>query len=105
MQSRAAKPLPVLWSIVVDVGASGDNPVGVYGRMASVVVLPDVLHVDSAADARDLVDVLGVVEQVWVFSQELLVAFEVNGIDLCVINRSGQVYVQGTLSSKKCISS
>ena len=68
--------------IVVDVGASGDNPVGVYRRMASVVVLPDVLHVNAAANARDLVDVLGVVEQVWVFPQRLLVAFEVDGIDL-----------------------
>jgi hypothetical protein len=51
-----------MWGIVVDVRSSGDNPIGVYGRMASVVVLPDVLHVDSAANARDLVDVLGVVE-------------------------------------------
>jgi hypothetical protein len=71
-----------MWGIVVDVGSSGDNPVGVYRWMASVVVLPDVFHVNGAANARDLVDVLGVVEQVWVFPQQLLVAFEVDGIDL-----------------------
>jgi hypothetical protein len=71
-----------MWGIVVDVGSSGDNPVWVYGRMASVVVLPDVFHVDGAADAGDLVYVLGVVEQVWVLPQQLLVALEVNGVDL-----------------------
>jgi len=68
--------------IVVDVGARRDNPVGVYRWVASVVVLPDVVHVHRAVDARDLVDVLGVVEQVWVFPQELLVAFEVNSVNL-----------------------
>jgi len=41
-----------------------------------------VVHVHRAVDARDLVDVLGVVEQVWVFPQELLVAFEVNSVNL-----------------------
>lgn len=73
-----------MWGIVVNVGARRDNSVGVYRRVASVVVLPDVLHVHRAAHARDLVDVLGVVEQVWVFPQELLVAFEVNGVNLSI---------------------
>jgi len=71
-----------MWGIVVDVGARRDNPIGVYRWVASIVVLPDVLHVQRAADARDLVDILGVVEQVWVFPQELLVAFEANSINL-----------------------
>ena len=71
-----------MWGIVVDVGARRDNPIGVYRWVASIVVLPHVLHVQRAADARDLVDILGVVEQVWVFPQELLVAFEVNSINL-----------------------
>jgi hypothetical protein len=71
-----------MWSIVVDIGACGDNPVRVYGWMASVVVLPYVLHIDRAADARNLVDVLGVIEQVRVFPDELLVALEVNSINL-----------------------
>ena len=71
-----------MWSIVIDVGACGDNPVRVYGRMASVVVLPYVLHIDRVADARNLVDVLGVIEQIRVFPDELLVALEVNSINL-----------------------
>jgi len=67
-----------MWGIVVDVGARRDNPIGVYRWVASVVVLPDVLHVHRAAEHG----VLGVIEQVWVFPQELLVAFEVNSINL-----------------------
>lgn len=69
-------------SIVVDVGTCRDNPVGIYGWMASIVVLPYVLHVDCATDPRNLVDVLGVIEQIWIFSEELLVALEVNCIHL-----------------------
>jgi hypothetical protein len=79
---RGVEPLPVVWGVVVDTGARRDDPVGVYGGVASIVVLPDVLHVHCAADARDLIDVLGVVEQVRVFPEELLVAIEVNGINL-----------------------
>jgi hypothetical protein len=65
-----------------DVGAYRDNPVGVYGWMASVVVLPYVLHIDRATHARNLVDVLGVIEQIRVFPDELLVALEMNNINL-----------------------
>jgi hypothetical protein len=71
-----------MWCIVIDVGPCRDNPVGVYGWMASVVVLPYVLHIDRAAHARNLVDVLGVIEQIRIFPDELLVALEVNSINL-----------------------
>jgi hypothetical protein len=39
-------------------------------------------HVNRAANARNLVYVLGVIEQIWVFPDELLVAFEVNRVNL-----------------------
>jgi hypothetical protein len=41
-----------------------------------------VLHIDRAAHARNLVDVLGVIEQIRIFPDELLVALEVNSINL-----------------------
>ena len=71
-----------MWGVVVNVGARGDNPIGIYRWMTPVVVLPDVLHIHRAAHARGLIDILDVVEQVQVLSEELLVAFEVNGVDL-----------------------
>lgn len=76
------KLFSVVRSIVINVRARGDNPVGIYGWMASIIVLPYVLHVNRAANARNLVDVLGVIEQIWVFPEEFLVAFEVNSINL-----------------------
>lgn len=71
-----------MWSVVIDVRACRDDPVGIYGRMASIVVLSYVLHVNRAADARNLVDVLGVIEQIGVFPEEPFVAFEVDSINL-----------------------
>jgi hypothetical protein len=96
-----AKPLPVMWGIVVDVGACWDNPVGVYRRVASVVVFPDVLHLHRAADARDLIDVLGVVEKVWVLPEELLVAFEVNSINLSKKNSFARLFSMHATSNLK----
>lgn len=79
---HGVEPLPIVWGIVVDIETHGNDPVRVYRGVTSIVVLPDVLHLDRAADATDLVDVLRVVEQVWVFPKELLVALEVNGVNL-----------------------
>jgi len=69
-------------SIIIDVWAHRDNPVWIYGRVTSIVALPNVLHVHRAANARNLVDVLGVIEQIWIFPYKLLVAFEVNRVNL-----------------------
>jgi hypothetical protein len=74
--------LSIMWSIIIDAGACWDNPIRVYGWMASVVVFPYVLHINRAAHARNLVDVLGVIEQIRVFPDEFLVALEVNSINL-----------------------
>lgn len=66
----------------VNAWAQRDDPERIDGRMAAVIMPLDVLHVDRAAHARDLVDLLGVIEDIWVLSQQLLVAFEVDGINL-----------------------
>jgi len=50
--------------------------------MTSIVMILDVVHFHSAAHAANLVYVFDVVEQIWVFSYKLLVAFEVNSIYL-----------------------
>lgn len=50
--------------------------------MASVVVFLDMFHVDSGTHARDLEDIFSVIEQIRVFPEKLLVALEMNGINL-----------------------
>lgn len=74
--------LSVMRSIIIDVWAHRDNPVWIYGRVASIVAFSYVLHVNRAANTRNLVDVLGVIKQIWIFPDELLVAFEVNRVNL-----------------------
>jgi len=77
-----AKSFSVMRRREVCIGTDGDNSIWVDGRMASIVVLLYVIHVDRAAHAWNLVYVFGVIKQIWIFTQELLVALEMNSIDL-----------------------
>lgn len=52
---------------VIDIGAVRDDPEWVYRRVAPVVMLLNVFHVNSATHALDLVDIFYVVEDIRVF--------------------------------------
>lgn len=67
---------------IINIRTLWDDPVCIYGRMASIVVLLYVFHVDRAAHAWDLVYVFGVIEQIRIFTQKLFVALEMNSINL-----------------------
>lgn len=62
--------------------ADGDDAKWIDGRMASIVVALDVIHVHCAAHAWDLENVFAVIQQIRVFPYQFLVAFEVNRINL-----------------------
>ena len=67
---------------VVDRLAHGDDAEGVDGRMAPVVMVLDMVHVDGATNGGVLEQILRVVEEVWVLADELLVGLEVDDVDL-----------------------
>lgn len=66
----------------VNIRAMRNDSIWINGRVTSIIVLLDVIHVHCAAHARNLEDLFCVIEQVWVLSQQFLVAFEVNSIYL-----------------------
>lgn len=49
---------------IINVGANRNDPIGIDRRMASVVMPLDVLHIDCARHAWDLIYVFGVIEQI-----------------------------------------
>lgn len=57
-----------MWSRVVDVRATRDDPERIDRRVAAVVMLLNVLHVHRAANSRDLEYFFGVVEDVGILS-------------------------------------
>lgn len=63
-------------------GTDGDDTVRIDMRMASKVVLLDVIYVDCRRDVTVLVHVEGVCVEGWVLADGPLVAFEVDDIDL-----------------------
>lgn len=67
---------------VINVWSTRDDPKRVNRRVASVVMLLDVIHVHCAIHTGDLEYVLRVVEQIRILPQELLVALEVDRINL-----------------------
>jgi len=67
---------------VVNCLPHGHDAEGVDGRMAPIVVVLDMVHVDSAADAGVLKQVFRVVEQIGILTDEPLVGLEVDKIDL-----------------------
>lgn len=54
----------------------------VDGRMTPIIMVLDMVHIDSSSDAGNLEQILRVVEQVGVLTDELLVGFEVDDVDL-----------------------
>jgi len=67
---------------VVDLHAGGYNGEAVERDVRGKVVRLDLAHANCAADARDLVHVLGVVEKIGILANELLVRLEVNDVNL-----------------------
>lgn len=67
---------------VIDVWSMRDDPERVNRRVASIVMLLDVIHVHRATHSGDLENVFRVVEQIWILPYEFLVAFEVDRINL-----------------------
>ena len=61
----------------------------VDARVTAEVMVLDVLHVHGFSYPGELVYIFGVVEQVWVLTYELLVAFEVNHIHLHITSIQG----------------
>lgn len=49
---------------IVNIWANRDYPEWIYRRVATIVVALDVLHIHRAAHAWNLVNVLGIVEQI-----------------------------------------
>lgn len=76
------KPASVMRRRVVDTRAQRDDPIRIDRRVASIIVPLYVLHVHGAAHTRDLINVLRIIKQIWVFSQHFLVALKVNHINL-----------------------
>lgn len=62
------EPVSVVWSRVVDIRTLRNNPERIDARVAAVVMPLDVLHVHRAANSGDLEDILGVVEEIGVFT-------------------------------------
>ena len=56
------EPVSIVGGSVVDIGPHRDDAIRVDGRMTSVVMLLDVVHVDRIRHSGHLVDILGVVE-------------------------------------------
>lgn len=57
-------------------------------RMASVVVVLDMFHDHGATHARDLKNIFSVIKQIRVFPDKLLVALEMNSINLYTVEYS-----------------
>lgn len=67
---------------VIDIWSMGDDPKRVDRRVASIVMLLDVIHVHGATHTAYLKYVFRVVEQIRILPQEFLVALEVNRVNL-----------------------
>lgn len=67
---------------VINIGAKRNDSKRIDSRMASIIMLLYMFHMNRAAYPFGLVYVFGVIEQIWILSQQFLVAFEVNCINL-----------------------
>ena len=76
------KSIAIVRGPIVYVGSNGDDTKGIDGRMATIVMLLYVVHIHSVRDSWNLIDVLGIIEQIWILPYQFLVAFEVYGIHL-----------------------
>lgn len=74
--------LSIMGRSIVNIWTLWDDSKWIDGWMTSIVMLLNVLHVNCTAHARDLENVFGVIEYIWIFAQQLLIALEVNSVDL-----------------------
>lgn len=81
------KPLSVMWRGIIYIRAERDNSECIDNRVASVVMFLDVIHVNGVTHAWDLIYVFREIEQIRVLTNHLLVALEVNDIDLSKKNK------------------
>ena len=66
----------------VCVRSNGDNTKWIDGRMATIVMLLYVVHIHCIWDSWNLINILSIIEQIWILPYQLLVAFEMDGIHL-----------------------
>lgn len=67
---------------IINVWSKRNDSIWIDGRVTSIIMALDMLHIDSASHARDLIYVFGIIEQIRILSKQFLVALEVNSINL-----------------------
>lgn len=67
INNLSRKPVPVMWSSIINIWTNGNDTEGIDSRMASIVMQLYMFHVYCATNARNLEDVFGIIEEVWVF--------------------------------------
>lgn len=70
-----------------------DDSMRVDGRMTAIIVLLDVFHVHCLGNSGKLVNILGVVEEVGILSNEFLVSLKVDHVHLKLIGGETEVLV------------
>lgn len=78
---------------VVKIGANRNYSVWVESRMAAIVMLFYMEHVDSVCHSGDLENVLCIVKEVLVLAQKFLIALEINSVHLHFINIGDELSV------------
>lgn len=76
------KPFSVMRSGVINIWPCRNNCKWIDRRMATIVMQLYMFHVHCVTNARNLENVFNIVEEIWVFPQQLLVALKVNCIYL-----------------------
>ena len=79
-----------VWCVETDFRSYWDDAVRVNGRMAEVVVVLDVVEIDSSGNPGPLVDLTGVGPQVGIVDQPSQVALEVGHIDRVETHQRGE---------------
>ncbi len=77
---------------LLDVRTTWHNRVIVESRVGGVIVLFDMLHVDRLAYTLRLIEIAGVVEDLRVLTDELLISLEVECVDLIEPNQSSEQF-------------
>lgn len=58
-----------MWRGIVDIWTLGNDSERIDARMAPIVMLFDVFHVDRTAHAGYLENIFGVIKQIWIFTK------------------------------------
>lgn len=96
------EPVPVVRCGVVHRLTHRDNTGGVDRRMTTIVVILNMVHIDSPTDTWNLKQLLGVIEQIGILTNQLLVRLEVNKVNLI---KPDERHEQANISFSQLISS